>query len=224
MGKITSAITGLGLGMLGMYFYDAEMGGTRRAQLRDKLHAIGRIKLEAKDAMLEDARNRLVGFLYKTRSRVMSRRPSDRQLVERVRAEMGHVISNPGAIDVDAKDGTIRLTGDILASDIDRLMDAIWAVPGVKAIEHQLATHESAEHIPSLQGEQRPHEPTNLLLDEWKPGVALAFGLAGSVMALYGMSRRGVLGTTIAAAGAAVLAKSFKDAEGNRIAEKFHWV
>src|SRR2546421_5604200 len=220
MGKVKAAVTGLGLGVFAMYFWDPERGYGRRKLLNDKFVALGNVKLQAKDAMLKDARNRLIGFLYKTRSRFSSRTPDDHKLVERVRAQLGRVVSHPGAIDVDACCGKVYLSGDVLTSEVDELLAAIGDVAGVKDVEQQLRIHESAEHISALQGGKNIPE-TSILTGEWKPGVALAFDITGAALALYGIARRGAVGGTLGVAGTGLLAKSWHDVEGKRIAQKF---
>ena len=220
MGKVKAAVTGLGLGVFAMYFWDPERGYGRRKLLNDKFVALGNVKLHAKDAMLKDARNRLIGFLYKTRSRFSWRSPDDHKLVERVRAQLGRVVSHPGAIDVGACCGKVYLSGDVLASEVDKLLAAIGDVAGVKDVEQQLRIYENADHISALQGGKEIPE-TNLLTGEWKPGVALAFGITGAALALYGVTRRGAVGGTLGLAGTGLLAKSWRDVEGKRIAQKF---
>jgi hypothetical protein len=223
MGKVKAVVTGLGLGVFAMYVADPERGRTRRKEIADKIVAIGNIKANAKDAMLKDARNRLIGFLYNTRSRFSRRTPDDQTLIEHVRAQLGHVVSHPGAIEVDAQGGDVYMLGEILAPELDRLLAAIRDIPGVKNVAHELMVHESPDHIPSLQGEHKV-PGHNLITDEWKPGVALAFGLAGAALAIVGITRRGVVGSSLGVLGSAILAKSWRDAEGKRIAEKYQWV
>lgn len=209
MGRTKALVEGLGIGALAMYFYDPERGGTRRALLRDKLNSLWKIKMDTKETMLKDARNRLTGFLYRAKSRVIPGSATDRQVAERIRARIGHAVSHPGAIKVEVSEGTARLSGAILDGESQQLIDAVWEVPGVSAIEHSLETHLTSEHIPALQGELRT-ETENARLT---PGAALAVGVAGGFLALYGVSKRGAVGTTLGLVGIGLIAKSFSDTE-----------
>lgn len=223
MGKVTSLLGGLGVGALAMYFMDPERGRSRRALVEDKLQSAWKAKLEAKQTMVRDLRNRLQGLTAETKARFSKpkMKPDDEKLVARVRSEMGHVISHPGAIEVMASGTTVLLQGSILASEMEPLMACIWKVPGVDAIEHQLHVHQSADGVPSLQGEGHLIDRTpELLREQWKPATSLAVGMVGGLLATYGMIRKGVVGTVLATAGAAVLTKSLNDTEGKRIAER----
>src|SRR5437016_3047944 len=125
MGKVRSLIGGLGVGVLAMYFYDPKRGAGRRAAVRDKLQAVWNAKLKAKDVMFRDASNRLQGFAAEVRSRFQRMAPADRQLAEHIRAEIGHVISHPGSIDVEVSSGKARLSGPILADEVEKLMESV---------------------------------------------------------------------------------------------------
>ena len=223
MGKVKAIVTGLSLGVFAMYFGDPDRGRSRRKILADKMVAIKNVKAKAKKAMLKDARNRLIGFLYKTRSRMSSRTPEEERMIDQVRAQLGHVVSHPGAIAVDVQGNDVYMLGEILASEIDKMIVAVKAMPGVKNVIHDLKVHESPDHVSALQGGKRIAE-RNLLTDEWKPGVALAFGIAGAAVAIAGIARRGTLGGSLGLLGSAILAKSWRDAEGKRLARKYHWV
>jgi hypothetical protein len=217
MGKISSLIGGLGVGAAAMYFWDPQKGTARRALVRDKANSVLKAKLEAKETMVRDARNRLQGIAAVTMRKLRRVTPEDEKLVEQIRSKMGHVISHPGAIDIGSAHGVVRIKGAILAAEVEPLMECVWTVDGVQSIEHQLDIHESAEHIPALQGERRTMAQDH---EEWTPAASLALGVAGGLLAIYGIAKRGVVGTTLSAVGISVLAKSLKDTEGARIMQR----
>lgn len=79
--------------------------------------------------------------------------PDARKLAERVRAELGRVVSHPRAIDVSMlHEGCVRLSGPILSSEADTLLAAIARVRGVATVEDDLERHDTPEGVPPLQG------------------------------------------------------------------------
>jgi hypothetical protein len=68
--------------------------------------------------------------------------PSDAQLRERVRSRVGHWVSHPRAIEVDVQDGVVRVTGQVLASELDGLLSRLTGVPGVRKVHNALAALE----------------------------------------------------------------------------------
>jgi hypothetical protein len=194
-----------------MYFWDPNRGKGRRALIGDKINALGNAKRDAERTMVKDARNRLAGLFHRVRQKFDHEAPGDVTLTERVRSRIGHVISHPGALQVDACGGTVRVSGPILASEKDELIKELWQVEGVEAIEHMLEVHDSPDHIPALQGALRPAEDCNVLTDQWKPAVALAMSVAGGLLTLYGLSRKGPVGASLGVAGMGMIAKSFTD-------------
>jgi hypothetical protein len=135
-----------------MYFFDPMGGNRRRALVRDRLVHAGHLVGDAAQATGRDVRNRTSGLVARTR-RTRAKEPvDDHVLVERVRAQLGRVVSHPRAIEVDAEDGVVTLRGPVLQSEVVRLCDAVARVGGVWEVVDALDTHESAENIPSLQG------------------------------------------------------------------------
>jgi hypothetical protein len=88
----------------------------------------------------------------------LHRRPlndSDRQLHDRLRARLGRVVGHPRAIEIDVFDGQARLTGDILAAEVDALLKEVRSVDGIQHVDNQLTVHEAPDGIPALQGTRR---------------------------------------------------------------------
>lgn len=78
------------------------------------------------------------------RGRLDPEPPSDAQLRERVRSRVGHWVSHPRSIEVDVQDGVVRVTGQVLASELDGLLSRLTGVPGVRKVHNALATLEDA--------------------------------------------------------------------------------
>ena len=49
----------------------------------------------------------------------------------RVRAQIGHVVSQAGAVDVTAHQGRVILSGSIAAHEVEKLLSAVASVAGV---------------------------------------------------------------------------------------------
>jgi osmotically-inducible protein OsmY len=152
MNRNMSFVVGLTCGAGLMYVLDPGGGRRRRALLRDQVRHAVRKTSDGLDAASRDAANRMSGRLADARGRLRHEHVADPILVERVRAEMGRVVSHPRAIDVEARNGTVRLCGPILASEVNPLMDAVRSVSGVTGIDNQLDVHQEPGNIPSLQG------------------------------------------------------------------------
>jgi osmotically-inducible protein OsmY len=77
--------------------------------------------------------------------------PADNVLAARVRAQIGHVVSNAGAIDVTAHQGRVTLSGPIPANEEKKLLSTVESVPGVTEVVNQLEVHQDATSISGLQ-------------------------------------------------------------------------
>jgi len=137
----TAAIVAAGAGA--MYFLDPERGRGRRAWAGQKLNKIvndtGRAFHQAGQSC-SDLMNRTRGTAHELRQSVASGGPvSSEQLLQRVRSEMGHVVSRADQIQVmsDA-DGNVELTGRVLASELDTLLTTVRRVSGVSQITNRL--------------------------------------------------------------------------------------
>jgi hypothetical protein len=116
------------------------------------------------------------------RHRIDREVPSNDVLAERVRATMGRCVSHPHAIHVEARDGQVVLSGPILGDEVQPLVRAVRAVPGVHGVEDRLERHTRAENIPALQGGVRPPgEPAEGRQRRWTPALQLATGVAVGV-------------------------------------------
>ena len=193
-----------------MYLFDPARGKARRTMIRDKARKLARRELRAAQAAAKDLKNRTKGMIAEARA--SDGKVPDEKLAARVRSEIGHAISHPGAIHVDANSGTVQLSGNILASEMERLIEAVWKVRGVEVIEHQIETHQSAEGISELQGEGHIIEQPGTR-GHWRPSAALAVGVLGGLLAAYGVFNKSAVGKTLGTVGMAMLAKGIQEAE-----------
>jgi uncharacterized membrane protein len=218
MSKLRSFLGTLGIGAGLMYLYDPERGRRRRALIRDQAISLARNSDEAIDKTARDFRNRLRGLWAESAAMFSGDQAPDWVIEERVRAELGRVSRHSSAIEVNAQSGHIRLSGPILARDVDRVLAHISKVRGVRALDNRLEVHESAGDIPALQGNPPLREPQfELLQENWSPTARLLTGLGGVALAAYGLSRRGLIGTTLSLAGLGLAARGVTNIELKRL-------
>jgi len=202
----TTVLGALALGAALMYTLDPDKGRRRRAVARDKAYSALLDAREAVGVTRRDIAHRLDGLRAHV-DRLVRRRPApdDLQLIERVRARMGRLVSHPHAIQVGAHRGKVTLSGPILAREAGPLLDTLRNVWGVVEIEDRLVAHEHPEHVPSLQGGVEPRRPQPLLMQEnWPPALRAAALAGGAMLALYGLRRSSFTGCVYTAAGVAM--------------------
>jgi hypothetical protein len=143
----------VGLGAAFVYFLDPVQGKRRRALVYDKGRSYWRQTNRTIGGASRHVGNRARGFVKETRTRLRHEEtPEDRVLVERVRSEMGHVLTNPGAIGVTAVHGQVTLSGPVPADEVNQLVRTVRSTRGVTDVVNQLEAHDKTEHISGLQG------------------------------------------------------------------------
>jgi osmotically-inducible protein OsmY len=121
-----------------MYFLDPERGRRRRALVRDKVAHAANLSSGALGSLGRDLSHRCAGLAARTRGAMRRRPVDDDVLIERVRAKLGRVVSHPHAIAVNATNGSVRLRGTILESEVSRLMRTVSRIRGVRGVDHEL--------------------------------------------------------------------------------------
>jgi uncharacterized membrane protein len=218
MNKALKVISAAGLGAGLMYLFDPDRGKRRRALLRNKAEHATRIASDVAGKTRRDIRNHLRGAVAEVESLFKSGEVSDDVLDARVRSKLGRVVSHPHAIEVKTDKGIVTLSGPILAEELHPLLDAVAAVSGVKSIENWLEVHERAGEIPALQGGRpRQGQSVGLMKTNWSPTTRLIATVAGGAFAIYGVKRRGLLGSVMSTLGIGVLARALTNLEGRRL-------
>jgi hypothetical protein len=152
-GLLMLGCTGLGASM--MYMLDPRVGRRRRALVRGKAWSYWRRAGEFISQTVRDARQRTSGLIAETQTQLRgAAEPEDTVLVARVRAHIGHVVSQGRAVDVTAHQGRVTLSGSIPAHEVEKLLAAVASVPGVTAvINHLKVNHDTA----SISGVRNNH-------------------------------------------------------------------
>jgi hypothetical protein len=211
-----ASIAGLGAGL--MYFLDPDRGVRRRKLVEDKVVHARHVSGETAQKTARDLRNRARGTAVAAGHRLARDEADDRVIEERVRAELGRVVSHPSAIEVLAEDGRVTLAGPVLAREGDRLIRRVRRVRGVRGVEDRLEQHETAEGIPALQGGiPRTGGEFELQQENWAPAARLLTTAAGSSLAWFGVRRRGMLGATLGVAGFALAVRGATNKQLKRV-------
>src|SRR5215471_4663415 len=180
MNKTLIALTSLGVGAGIMYVADPREGRRRRARVRDTaVHAAHAMNSTA-GMTVRDVEHRASGLAARFFARIAGRpSPVDDVLVARVRSRLGRLVSHPGAIEVTAANGVVRLSGPMFESELDQLLSGIAEVTGVSRVEHRLQLHRRSEALPALQG-SGPMRTSRAF--RWTPTGRLLAGAAGLVL------------------------------------------
>lgn len=209
-----------GLGAVAMYLFDPQRGRRRRAGLRDSVAHTGHVVDDAAGVVRRDAWNRARGLVAELRARLSPRSPDDRTLAERIRARLGFLVSHPGAIDVQVRDGVVTLTGPVLADEVDGLLPRVASMRGVRGLDNRLTVHQEPAHVPGLQGQlARPRGGGGFPLAQpyWSPTARVVAGAGGGALALVGMRRGGLTGGALGLGGLALLLRGLTNRELARL-------
>ena len=192
------------------YLFDSRSGRRRRALLRDRASRLTHQAREFVGKAGRDARQRAHGAYEKSVSRWRGGPIDAEVLRERVRAELGRLSSHPRAIEVACSRGTVRLRGDILEQELEKVLRGVQRVRGVEEVVNELQPHADAGRIPALQGHgtERRLQRFEYLQSNWSPAPRLLAGAAGCAMIMAGLSRRSAPGSLLALAGIALLGRS----------------
>jgi len=206
---------GVGAGL--MYLFDPDRGKRRRALLRNKAGHASRIATDVAGKTRRDVRNHLLGAVAELESLFRPEEVADDVLEARVRSKLGRVVSHPSAIQVQTVNGLVVLGGPILAGEVHPLLDSVAAIGGVENIENHLEVHELAGDIPALQGGRPRLGRVGPLRTNWSPTTRLIATAAGGVLTIYGVKRKGLLGSAMSSLGIGVITRALTNLEARRL-------
>lgn len=202
MSKLLTFPRGILVGVSLMYFLDPRRGRARRARVVDLIAHTRRVEHQLVGKAARDAAHRARGLVERaSHARVAEAHADDAVVEARARARLGRAVSHPGALEVTVTGGVLAVRGPVLEHEADDALHALRRVHGVREVIDQLERHATAD-VPALQG-----EPARAPSEQWAPSTRLAAAAAGTMLALYGLVRRGAPGAALAAAGAALAAR-----------------
>jgi len=207
--RFKTLLTSLGLGAGLMYFYDPRLGNRRRALVRDQANSVVNNIDDSIDKAMEDARNRARGVLAELSAKLSDQGAPDWILEERVRSNLGRLGRRTGGVQVQADGGRIYLSGPVLREDVDDILRTAARTPGVHGVENQLQVFDDPGDIPSLQGSPSPRRRAlpEWQQQNWSPAMRLISGVGGSLLTLYGLTRRGITKPVLSTAGLVLTAR-----------------
>src|SRR6266508_1104712 len=184
---------GIGLGAGLMYMFDPDRGRRRRATARDAAHHIVNAFDDTVGKTSRDLSNRAQGIVAELNSIFRCEEADDDVVAARVRSKLGRAVSHPHAIQ-----GRVMLSGQILASEVDQLLERVRSVRGVTGVENRLEANEQAEGVSSLQGgAPHPGETSELMQSNWSPAIRFLAGIGGGALTLYGARRKDVFSAAV---------------------------
>ena len=65
----------------------------------------------------------------------------DDVLIARVRLKLDRLLAQPGSVNIEAHDGTVSLTGPVAEREVRKVVRALRALPGVRALNCRLTAH-----------------------------------------------------------------------------------
>lgn len=155
MGSSFALLTGIGLGAGLMALLDPGRGAARRSFVRDKIVRAANVGQREGAKKFRHAYNEIVGSIAEKRASLRERDIPDDQLHERVRAQLGHVVSHFGALEIIADNGHIIIRGPVLSGEREKIAKRLEETRGVNSFDLQVAEHEPGTNIPELQGKSR---------------------------------------------------------------------
>lgn len=142
-------VSGMILGAAVMYIFDEHRGAQRRARARDKVTHTGLVLRKGFRKGSRDLLNRAVGSVAELRSTLRDRlKPiSDDQLLDRVRSQLGHVVSHSGLLQVGVRDGCVMVKGPVREDEIEKIRYRLSRTRGVRECQLDLTPHSDLDRV-----------------------------------------------------------------------------
>ncbi|WP_157991493.1 BON domain-containing protein [Caldimonas tepidiphila] len=143
-----------------MYYLDPQHGRQRRTMVRDRFDTMTHDAGDYARAKGRMAADRIKGVASSASAPFAGMRQSrnDRKLQKQLSSQLGRWVNQPQAIEVEVSQGDVCLRGHVLAAELDTLLSAVRAMPGVQHVDNQLEVHQDAGAMPAL------HHGANLAL------------------------------------------------------------
>lgn len=209
--SIGLALASAAISAAATYFFDPRSGGRRRALVRDQIIHARRMSQEFAAKARRDALHRSRGLYESAAARFREHDMADVVVEQRARAELGRLTTHAGAIHVRCSGGVITLTGHILTAEVGPVLAGLSRVLGVREVINNLNVHDQPGNVPSLQGHrhERAALPFEYLQENWAPAPRVLAGSAACTAMAAGVAARNPLGYLCAAAGAALLVRTW---------------
>ncbi len=160
MGHTLTLVNGMILGAMIMYVFDEHRGAKRRAYARDKLIHAGHLLGRVINKRSRDLMHRVVGSVAELRSSIRDRAVDipDEILVQRVRSQLGHVVSHPGFLEISARQGYVLVRGPVLHNEVEGIKKRLTKIRGVKDCRAELEPRPDLERTSGSRSARRTQE------------------------------------------------------------------
>ena len=120
--------------------------------------------------------------MFRTLLNKASSRMEDSRLLRRVRSELDHVSSHPGAIDVRVSNGAVTLRGPVLNTEVVDILNSVESVRGVHSVQYHLDGYDSAGDVEWLRLRSLVNHREDPPRRRWTPAArtAVAAGLVAT--------------------------------------------
>ncbi|NML17172.1 BON domain-containing protein [Azohydromonas caseinilytica] len=141
MASLFKSVALAAFGAAAMYYLDPQTGPQRRAQALGKLNALSTGARGTGRGTLAQGRD--VGEGSGAASSGAAQADRNRELRDRIYAEVGRLARQPDGIEVVVHEGNVSLRGEVVSDDErDRLLSTVLAMPGVLRIDNRLKARE----------------------------------------------------------------------------------
>ena len=217
--KLKRALTTLGVGAGIVYFFDPQLGESRRTLLREKANNLVNKMDDSIYAAVEDTRNKTRGVLSEWIAKLSNQDNPDWILAERVRNALGRLTPHSRGVRVRADQGQIHLNGSILNVERDVILNAAARTRGVREVIDELQVFYSPEEMtafadtPTSQSQDTPAWKQQSL----SPATRLLSSVGGSLLTLYGLKRKGLARPVLSTAGLLLTARGMTNLDTNSL-------
>ncbi len=146
-----SMLSGIVLGAGVMALLDPGRGASRRAFLRNKLVHWSRLGIRELRRKVKYYSQDTYGQIQEKWARAKETPVPDDVLEERVKAQIGHVLSHH-SVKVRADNGHVTVDGPVMMGETDKLADRLRVTRGVRSFDLFVTEHRKGEHVSNLQG------------------------------------------------------------------------
>lgn len=188
--RLAWMLGGLSLGAIAMYLADPERGPQRRAAARETLRDAVSSTGDVLDLARRDLGSRVQGLRAQADTTLSrSKEQLDDQLLKaRVRQQIATTVTQPSAIEIEARQGCVTLSGRVPTNERQYLLDAVRRVDGVVQIEDFLTVQDQSTTYANRQGTSSYQAETGE--DAWLPAIRTIVMLAGSAVGLYLLTQK----------------------------------
>ncbi len=155
MNRALWLMAGLAAGASLMYILDPERGRTRRAMARDKAGSLLLHTSTAAGKNVRNLQNHARGMMHDV-THLNRPSKSNIDLHNEIRAGIANLLPNNDSVHVTVHKGRVTLSGPILASDVEKLVEGVAMVPGVSGVDNRLTVYQSPEEMPKMQATEEP--------------------------------------------------------------------